>query len=234
MFKQSLLATALLAVALSASAFAAPPSAGNKSRAAQKAAAPPQAPSDAQLSPGLAAHYYRDHDFWDGIWPDTVPVPVAVSANYTFTNYRYTRVEPVINHLFTMHGWVSVRWKGYLTIPAAEDPNRAFNYTFLLLADDGCRLFIDGQKLTDDWRPCAENSRGAVRTATMALTPGPHALVVEYFNGQSLGAEDYDPCKLSWKCAERSLEAQAIPDAQFSHTEEDLTATAGRLDSAAP
>ena len=181
--------------------------------------------------PGLAAHYYHDPGNWDGKWLDNIAKPDAKAGDWTFTNYAYTRVEPLVSHLFVRAGWFSVRWKGYLTVPpAGADGKQECTYKFLVWADDGCRLFIDGQKVIDDWRPCAENAPDSLRTATMKLAPGKHKLLVEYFQGQSLSQKDADPMKLSWQCDERKLAAEIIPESQFSCKIDDLTVTPGRLD----
>ncbi len=199
---------------------------------AQTAPAPTPVYDAEGYAPGLAAHYYRDEDYWGGQWPDGVSVPNVASADHTFRQYKYTRVEPLISHLFITRGWFSVRWQGYLTIPAAETPDAEFLYKFYVFADDGCRLFIDGEKLIDDWRPCSENAPDAIRSVSKKLKAGRHRIVVEYFQGQSLAANDRDPIRLSWECRARGLKSTVIPETQFSHRREDLTPQAGRLDGA--
>jgi hypothetical protein len=179
---------------------------------------------------GLAAHYYRDHDFWDGLWPDSISRPLGSPENWTFMNYKYTRIEPLINHQFIRRGWFSVRWQGYLDTAPAGGRDQGAAYTFSMWADDGCRLFIDGQKLIDDWRACDENDAGATRTGTVALTPGKHKIVVEYFQGQSLQNDDRDPVKLYWECEARNIPHQILPASHLSHTAADLEPAAGRLD----
>ena len=180
--------------------------------------------------PGLAAHYYGDPDQWDGLWPNGLPCPSVSAADWTFTSYKYTREEPLVNHQFIHRGWFSVRWQGYLdTVPAGARGEEAA-YTFSIWADDGCRLFLDDQKLIDDWRPCAQDDPSAVRTATVTLTPGKHKIVVEYFQGQSLQHDDRDPMKLYWECEGRHIPCQIVPASHFSHKAADLQPTPGRLD----
>lgn len=205
--------------------------AGAAPKGSPDAATTPPAPVyDAEgFAPGLAAHYYRDEDHWGGKWADNASTPGTPAADHTFSRYKYTRVEPLISHLFINRGWFSVRWQGYLTVPAG-DAGAMFTYKFHLLADDGCRLFIDGEKLIDDWRPCSENAPDALRTATKALKAGRHKLVVEYFQGQSLSANDRDPIRFSWECKARGLKPTVIPETQFSFKQEDLTPPSGRLD----
>ena len=79
------------------------------------------------------------------------------------------------------------------TAPASTS---SIDITFEFWADDGARLFLDGQTLIDDWRPCAENTPGSHRIAKVTLTPGYHRIVAEYFNGESLDENDPDPCDL--------------------------------------
>jgi len=103
-------------------------------------------------------------------------------------------------------------------------------YVFRLWADDGCRLLIDGTVVIDDWRACAEDDPSATRSATVTLTPGRHAIVVEYFQGQSLATNDQDPAKLYWECSARGIERQIVPADNFFHTAEDLKPEPGRND----
>ena len=305
---------------------------------------------------GLVAHYYADPQNWETNWPDTVSIPFDNPKNWTFTKYKYSRVEPTVNHLFVKKGWFSVRWVGYLditspnrkdvpmtgdininpnnsdhnefvlTLPdgdtitrddlakgftgysgpatkihlkpkgngnqnsltvdgqsyilvnalthditakkmtvnlyykkgdlrakthghwwisvkadnativssgkrntgkkgrsAAASDDQSAVYCFSILADDGCRLSIDGQKVIDDWRACWEGSPDALRESKpITLKNGKHKIVIEYFQGQSLVDDDYDPIRLSWTSPSRSIASQIIPPAFFYHTAEEL------------
>ena len=175
---------------------------------------------------GLVAHFYQDPQYWGGTWPDSVSVPNSNPLDWTFTTYAYSRVEPLINHLFIRNGWFSIRWVGYINVqPGATgevnpaEPDAPVEVAFEFWADDGARLFIDGQKLIDDWRACWEKTPESHRRATVSLTPGYHRIVVEYFQGQSLERNDHDPAKLYWTLHGHK---QIIPAAHFFHTEEDL------------
>lgn len=171
---------------------------------------------------GLVAHYYRDHENWDGAWPDETSEPSADAKDHTFKEYKYSRVEPLVNHRFIRRGWFSVRWKGILHTNPKSEYNKKASYTFSLWADDGCRLVIDGKTVIDDWRPCAEDGPGAVREATVTLDPGEHKIQVEYFQGQSLQAKDRDPIKMYWSCKERRIPKQIVPASHLSHSRNDL------------
>lgn len=177
---------------------------------------------------GLVAHYYKDHKNWKGHWPNMSSIPDVDPKGWTFTEYKYSRVEPVVNHLFVRRGWFTVRWVGYIdTAPRAvkkrggtEQPVGEHEYKFEIFADDGCRLFIDGKKVIDDWRACWEGAPKARRESKpIKLSTGKHRIVVEYFQGQSLKKDDKDPMKLYWSCASRGIPKQIVPASHLSHTE---------------
>lgn len=74
----------------------------------------------------------------------------------------------------------SVRWSGTLAAPVAGE------YAFFVTADDGVRVFVDDEKVLEDWTShAAAESKG-----TITLTAGAHALRVEYF-------QDTGPARLS-------------------------------------
>lgn len=316
-------------------------------------------PSREKCKSGLIAHYYRDYELWKGMWPDTVSKPFDDPEKWTFTEYVYSRCEPLINHLFVRRGWFSVRWEGWIdtalyeseregkvdvkgriNVSPAEfdisefrivtvdgktfsrhdllvlksdisgkasmiefrvkgniDDNelyidgapyilihneiykffgagidfelynthrdwrgypmgkwwikfsgkevvflnsaishfRDFNnrsssinnnrdvFIFEILADDGCRLWIDGEKLIDDWRACWEQSKEARRRSSpVELDEGLHHIVVEYFQGQSLPENDADPMRLYWSCPSKGVPLQIITPVHFLHTSEQL------------
>lgn len=174
---------------------------------------------------GLIAHYYKDPKNWDGHWPDSQSLPDVDPRNWTFTEYKYSRMEPVVNHLFVNRGWFSVRWVGYLdTSPGPDTDVGEYDYEFEIFADDGCRLFIDGKKIIDDWEACWEKlSRAKRKSGPVKLSDGKHRIVIEYFQGQSLKRGDQDPMKLYWSCSSRGIPRQILPSSHLLHTAEDKT-----------
>lgn len=199
--------------------------------AGESQAGEPKAPD--ALPRGLVAHYFRDPEFWNGIWPDGVSQPDGSPGDWTFSTYEYSRVEPLVNHRFIRHGWFSVRWVGYLDTtvgasgdekgsPANDGPESA-DYTFEIWADDGCRLFIDGKPVIDSWKACWEDSPDARRVGMpVRLTNGLHRVVIEYFQGQSLKRKDSDPIRVYWTCSDRKIPRQIVPAAHWCHGESDL------------
>lgn len=303
--------------------------------------------------PGLLAHYFSDPVNWGGNWPDTTNAPSVNPTDWTFSEYQYSRVEPVVNHEFVKRGWFSVRWTGFLDTRGTEDdrgvssavegtlninPNNStlnaftmklpggatitqddirrqgFNgysgtvsqitvkpkgnsddnmltvdgapyplrnkeayditaavieaalcnqatngpaqpagqwwlrlatsnaviacnydrltpaveagpagegrseYVFEIHADDGCRLYIDGKALIDDFVPCWEQSpRSLRRSPPVLLSDGLHEITVEYFQGQSLEGSDADPMRLYWACPRKNLPRQLVRPAHLFH-----------------
>src|SRR5690606_3315908 len=87
--------------------------------------------------------------------------------NLDFTGPSITRIDPAINFNWGYGSpapsiapdTFSVRWTGQLVAPETGQ------YTFHLTADDGVRLWIDGQLIIDHW----QDSPGQTRTATAIL-----------------------------------------------------------------
>jgi hypothetical protein len=67
----------------------------------------------------------------------------------------------------------SVRWTGHWGFEVGE-------YTFFAYADDGIRLYLDGQPLLDSWTPGAGHHQATVGIAMEGL----HKLELEYFEGE--------------------------------------------------
>lgn len=191
-------------------------------------------PAERVYKNGLVAHYFQDPVEWDGSWIDGTN-PTVEAKDYTFRQYGYSRVEPLINHLFVKRGWFSVRWVGYVVVPGklseldaniSSDKDKSvtgkIKVDFEFWADDGARMWIDGNQVINDWRPMWEKLNEAHRCATVELAPGPHRLVVEYFEGQALHDGDSDPAKLSWTIKDLDVKPQIIPASRYKYTDADL------------
>ncbi len=95
---------------------------------------------------------------------------------------------------------VSVRWTGFLEVPAAG------RYTFATSNDDGVRVQLGDTRVIDDWRPhFAERHEGSIE-----LAAGPVPIVVEYFE-IDLAAE----MRLSWSAPDLGLAEQIVPSDQL-------------------
>jgi hypothetical protein len=70
------------------------------------------------------------------------------------------------------HEHFSVRWQGIFNFEAAE-------YQFTARADDGIRVYVDGQVVLDGWR----DQWPTTYTVVKALTAGPHLVRVDYYQG---------------------------------------------------
>lgn len=64
----------------------------------------------------------------------------------------------------------SVRWTKTLTLVAGT-------YHFRVRVDDGCRLWVDGRLLIDEWHDSAET----IYSASVFLAQGSHPVVLEYY-----------------------------------------------------
>jgi hypothetical protein len=62
-------------------------------------------------------------------------------------------------------------------------------YTFTTYSDDGVRLYVDGRRVIDSWRPM----RG-FRSATLYLAAGEHTVVLEYFEQRGIAL-----VRLNWR-----------------------------------
>jgi glucose/arabinose dehydrogenase len=65
------------------------------------------------------------------------------------------------------------------------------SYKFTATADDGVRLYVDGQKVLDKWIP----QNRTTYTVTRQLSAGPHQIVLEYFEavGDAVAKLSYEP-----------------------------------------
>ncbi len=113
---------------------------------------------------GLNYRYYEGSG-WQKI-PDfdkLTPVSRGIVTGFDLTSVKKQQNQ-----------W-GVRLFAFLNIVEAGD------YTFALTSDDGSRLTIDGRTIVDN-----DGSHGALEKSGMVtLTPGVHALLLDYFNDSS-------------------------------------------------
>ncbi len=124
-------------------------------------------------------------------------------ADRTLTRKVFERVDPQIQFDFDESppdppmpkDYFSIRWTGWLVAP---EPG---NYQLSTLTDDGVCIWLDGEKVIDNWKP------GPPRRseATVTLTDRPHAIKIEYME-QNLTAVMY----LNWS-RPGVFEEQPIP-----------------------
>ncbi|RJR15149.1 PKD domain-containing protein [Candidatus Microgenomates bacterium] len=131
--------------------------------------------------------------------PSSVPSPtpgVGFNAEY-FSNQTLTapgtltRTDPEINFLWNdespdpsiLVDHFSARWTQTVDLVAGT-------YHFTATADDGIRVFVDGNPIIDEWQDQGSTTFAADAT----LTAGAHEIVVEYYenSGGAIAVFDYD------------------------------------------
>ncbi len=159
---------------------------------------PPPAPAPAPVSPapvisngnGLKAEYFGDKEL---------------------KNLKLTRTDATINFNWQNGApaptvgsdYFSVRWSGQIV------PKYSETYTFYTNSDDGVRLWVNGQKLVDQWNlQAAKEHRG-----TITLEAGKkYDIRLEYFENTGKAS-----AQLSWSSPSQSKEI--VPQSQlFSGT----------------
>lgn len=100
--------------------------------------------------------------------------------NLDFTDYSFTRVDPKIDFLWDYGSpdsridvdSYSVRWTGQI------QPKYTGTYTFTTNADDGVRLWVNGQQIISDWNQHAPQDH----SGTISLTAGQkYDIKLEYY-----------------------------------------------------
>jgi autotransporter-associated beta strand protein len=115
---------------------------------------------------GLAAQYFSDTNL-------TTTVFTCVDTNIDFNWAGLSPGAGLSNGLF------SVRWTGKI------QPRYSEGYTFHLTTADGCRLWVNGQLLIDNWR----HDTNSDLTGSLALTGGQQcSLEVDYYNASNNAA----------------------------------------------
>jgi beta-glucosidase len=136
---------------------------------------------------GLSADYFNNQ---------TLSTPVVTSRVEPALDYTWNGGAPVPG---TSGGSWSGRWTGKVAPPTTG------TYTFSLTSDDGSRLFVNGQKIIDQWQPQASTTR----TGTIALTAGQAVSIqVDYY--QAGGSSNLT---LGWLQPGQNLHDQAITTA---------------------
>ncbi|MBX4212472.1 beta-galactosidase [Candidatus Pacearchaeota archaeon] len=144
---------------------------------------------------GLKGEYYQDMKQPDG----------------QFARLALTRIDPAINFDWkrgspdnkTLEAdSFTVRWTGKIFIP------KAGNYTFFTKSDDGIVVWIDDQKLINQWYPMTANVEKT--SPSVSLKSGDHAIKVEYFERRGDAS-----VKISWQGP--GIGKQPIDSTYFSH-----------------
>jgi hypothetical protein len=78
----------------------------------------------------------------------------------------------------------SVRWDTCLQITDEQ----ISPVTFQINANDGARVFVDGESLIDGWERDAATRRRGVGSGEITLTPGVHHLRVEYYESMGVAS----------------------------------------------
>ena len=166
-------------------------------------------------TPAASPTYTASYDVSGGGAPPA-PIPIASPVNgllatyfdtINFTGASVTRIDPTVDFDWAAGVPVagigadtfSVRWTGQVEAPSTE------TYRFYTQSDDGVRLWVNGQRLIDNWTDhvATENS------GTIALTAGQRATIVmeTYENGGNAVA------KLQWSSP--SIAKVTIPSARL-------------------
>jgi hypothetical protein len=123
--------------------------------------------------------------------PGTGVFTACFYSGTSFNTFLLQRQDPQINFTWGLSGpysggpifQFSARWQGNFSFAPAG------NYRFTVSANQGARLYIDGQMVLNNW-----SNPGASSDVVQALTAGTHLITFEYFNGW-----DYANAQLSWQ-----------------------------------
>jgi alpha-D-xyloside xylohydrolase len=137
--------------------------------------------------PGLAVEYFEGRNF-----EKSAGTSVDAKADYTWPGPPLAEPPAGLKSCDNF----SARWTGFITAPDAGD------YEIGAEADDGVRLWLDGQLVVDDWSTHPMRYSGSKRT----LSAGQQVAVkIDYFNGT--GARGL---RLAWKPPGQSTETATI------------------------
>ncbi len=134
-----------------------------------------QAASDFEGQSGLKAEYFEGTDCLGT--PRSIRVDTSV--NFDWSSVGHAKPEGVQSPF-------SVRWTGNLT------PDIEGKYTFSAVADDGVRVWLDGEKIIDDW---SHHAARRTKSKSIILKEGQsYSIRMEYFDA---GGEAV--AKLLWR-----------------------------------
>lgn len=114
-------------------------------------------PTESPLPAEWTAAYYANSDLVE---------PVALARIDAQVNFDWGEGSPDAS--IPVDGF-SVRWTGSVFMPAGA-------YAYIVAVDDGCRIWVDGQLVVDEWH----SSGGVIYPFEVVLQGGDHTFVVEY------------------------------------------------------
>lgn len=137
---------------------------------------------------------YWQAQFWNNTTLSGQPVVVRNDSALDF-DWGFNAPAPGVNR-----DDFSARWTRYIDVTPG-------NYRFTVVADDGIRVWVDGQQIIDAWREQPPTTYSNV----IYLGPGHHLVVVEYYELRE-GAV----AKLTWQLDQQP--PPATPTAQLPST----------------
>jgi hypothetical protein len=119
---------------------------------------------------GLTAKFYPGILGWDHL-----PIFPAIPSTHEWSSYEFgLDRDQILSFQEKDNSTFGAVWEGWIRTDAAGD------YTFYTRSDDGSKLFIDGVAVVNN-----DGDHGVTeRSGTVTLSPGKHAIRVEYYNAQ--------------------------------------------------
>ena len=137
--------------------------------------------------PGVPAP--ADGPLADGLWAQTYTIdwkPVGDGGVAGAPTYQFELSGAPEHECNYIACWnlIAMTWEGYVRVPTEGD------YTINNYADDGAKIWIDGNVALDNWF-MGGFFGGNSRSATVHLTAGDHAYYEEYYNANGLEADTF-------------------------------------------
>ena len=155
--------------------------------------------SSEQCPVGLVAQYYNNMNL------DGTPVAAEVAPN---VNYDWGCEDS------PAPGVMGAEWSG--TWSGLIKANTSETYTFYATADDGVRVYVNGQLLIDGWN----DQSATTYTGSINMLAGHwYQIVVQYYNNRG-----WESLELEWSSP--SIAREVIPCTQFTHSNQAPTVTA--------